>query len=507
MKNKAYYQLAGSFQRTTLAILFAAFLCGATYGQGAGGPGGSNTQQCTATRLRFRFATSDDDLRGGQDNLNIIVFFKGGRAPQVAPNVNKSDNWPNNSVNYVDVYLDQPVPPDQIRALRLIHIADGGFNTGSLPTLLTLAAPIDIPKAFLSPDNWNMADVEVAAIGNGVGARIANHGFFRFTGSEPVLTIGVRIPANVCGSGRPTGNSGGGSGGGATNPALNPGGSGLHPVTGGTGSGAGRFGQAVKSSDSGGTLLAAGSQKTLLGDGSVRPAPAGTASPSQTTNATMLNGGSKTGSPTTTSSKVPGRSEYDAITLQRGVTQDPGFTNWVNSGQQPGTTGSAPHAGSLTAARTPIGIQANPNVYVAQACAKDSSYRVLFISGTSDGKTLTVGPHYTLSGCSFGNPPLNKPPTPPVRRSSQIGPISAPSGYYVGFWVSIKSQFTGLIYADILSWSDNAIVVTFRPSDAVNDTGTPLSGPAVGTELWLTRGDGQTVIYGHEGGLFFKPAN
>ena len=195
---------------------------------------GGQAGPCTVTRLRLRIATSNDDLRGGQDNLNIVVFF-GNAKPHVALNVNKSANWPNNSVNMVDIFLNQPVPPSEIRALRFIHIADGGINTGDLLTALTPAAPIKVPQEFLSPDNWNMADVAVAAIGNGVGARIATYGYHRFTGSDPVLTIPVRVPANICGSGRPANNSGSGSGGVGNNPATAP--NGLQSPTGGSGQG------------------------------------------------------------------------------------------------------------------------------------------------------------------------------------------------------------------------------------------------------------------------------
>ncbi|MHB8486453.1 MAG: hypothetical protein ACYDCM_12110 [Candidatus Acidiferrales bacterium] len=198
------------------------------------------------TRIRLRIVTGGDDLRGGKDNLNIQILFAGGRAPQVALNVNKSQNWPNNSTNTVDIPLNQPVPPNQIMGLRLIHIADGGFNFNSLPSVLTPAAPWEIPQAFLSPDNWDMSLLQVAAIGPGVGARIAGHGFNRFTGSNPVLTVAAHVPANACGSGRPTGNSGGASGGAGSglNAGLNPGGSGLHSVTGGTGTGS-RYGRNV----------------------------------------------------------------------------------------------------------------------------------------------------------------------------------------------------------------------------------------------------------------------
>lgn len=197
-----------TFERRALFTLaWAVFAAAATYSQGTGGPGG-NAGSCTVTQLRLRFATSNDDLRGGQDNLNIVVYFTSG-GYQFAPNVNHSQNWPNNSVNMVEIPLNRPVPPGEIRALRLVHIADGGFNIHNLPELATPAAPIAIAQAFQSPDNWNMADVEVSALGNGVGARIATSGFHRFTGSNPDLIIGTHIPPNICSSGRPTGSSGG----------------------------------------------------------------------------------------------------------------------------------------------------------------------------------------------------------------------------------------------------------------------------------------------------------
>lgn len=44
-----------------------------------------------------------------------------------------------------------------------------------------------------------------------------------------------------------------------------------------------------------------------------------------------------------TSHKSPGRTEYDAITLERGLTEDPAFENWANSvwslGADPGSEG------------------------------------------------------------------------------------------------------------------------------------------------------------------------
>ena len=220
MKNTAGYKFVASVHRFFLLMACGAVVVGAAYSQGTGGPGG-NSGSCTVTQLRLRFATSNDDLRGGQDNLNIVIYFHNG-GYQFARNVNHSQNWPNNSVNTIVIPLNRPVPPYQIRGLRLIHIPDEGFNL-NIPELATPAAPIVITEALAkllqSPDNWNMADMEVAALGNGVGARIAAHGFYRFTGSNPELLVDTHIPPNVCGSGRPTGNSGGQGEGSGGNPS------------------------------------------------------------------------------------------------------------------------------------------------------------------------------------------------------------------------------------------------------------------------------------------------
>ena len=238
MRKQMEWGIGRVLGRMMFVMICAVLLAGATFAQNGGGSGSSGGS-CTVTQLRLRFATSNDDLRGGHDNLNIVIYFTTG-GYQLAPNVNKSQNWPNNSVNVVAVPLAHPVPPSEIRAFRLVHIADGGFNIGSLPELATLAAPIAIAQAFQSPDNWDMADVQVAAVGNGVGARIAQYGYYRFTGSNPALTISFNpsVLASACGTGRPSGNNGGsGSPGSGLNPGLNPGGSGLHSVTGGASAG------------------------------------------------------------------------------------------------------------------------------------------------------------------------------------------------------------------------------------------------------------------------------
>jgi phage tail-like protein len=58
------------------------------------------------------------------------------------------------------------------------------------------------------------------------------------------------------------------------------------------------------------------------------------------------------GNDPTTERKSPGRTEYDAISLERGVTHDPDFENWANLVYAPGTGGTI----SLKNFRKDIGI-------------------------------------------------------------------------------------------------------------------------------------------------------
>ncbi|HEV2314992.1 MAG TPA: hypothetical protein VGR94_06780 [Candidatus Acidoferrales bacterium] len=266
-------------------------------------------------------------------------------------------------------------------------------------------------------------------------------------------------------------------------------------------------------------LLVPDSQKMLLGDGSVRPAPVGTVGPSRTMNA-QGNTGSKAG-PTTIPLKGNGRTEYEPMTTERGVTQDKNFANWANSAQAPGkgspstsepksainvggtgvSTVSAPRTvGSLAAMGQ---VPSQVNLQVASACAKDPSFRILFVSGTSDGKTLTVGPQYTIWGCSFGSMPAVKRPVPPVTSPTQNQTASYPSNYNVAVWTS---QPFFIVDANTLSWSDNSVVVTFSPRPA-NHSGPSTAGLVLPAQVLVTRGDGQTRIYGSEGGVYFGPVN
>jgi hypothetical protein len=117
-------------------------------------------------RLRFEIRTGGDDLRGNKDNLNIEIHFADGRT-QMAPNVNNSSHWANNTSSSVDVVLDRAVPPEQITRVSLVTHFGGG--TGG--------------------DNWNMDSVKITAIGPSLTRVIGTYGFNRFTGDRGRLEV------------------------------------------------------------------------------------------------------------------------------------------------------------------------------------------------------------------------------------------------------------------------------------------------------------------------------
>jgi hypothetical protein len=123
-----------------------------------------------ASKLSFTFHTTDDDLRGGNDNVNIAIHFRNGQM-QRFENANNGANWANNSTHQVDVDLNQAVLPTDITQVDL-QTTFGGGSGG---------------------DNWNMGSVSIQAVGNGVNQVLATHGYKRFTGSDAFLAIPIVV--------------------------------------------------------------------------------------------------------------------------------------------------------------------------------------------------------------------------------------------------------------------------------------------------------------------------
>jgi hypothetical protein len=162
---------------------------------------------CQVSQLQLRIRTGNDDLRGGNNNLNLQIHFADG-GMQSANNVNKNANWPNNSTNVVSVSLSKPVSPSQIKDITLIHSAQAGYNPPSGRQAALSASPVSGPllgpiigaQGIQSEDNWDMTELQAFALGKGINVPVASFGFHRFTGSSPSLDI----PAQS-GIGCPTG--------------------------------------------------------------------------------------------------------------------------------------------------------------------------------------------------------------------------------------------------------------------------------------------------------------
>lgn len=159
---------------------------------------------CTVGLLNLRITTGKDDLRGGNDNLDVEVHFANGDM-QTATNVNKGANWPNHSVNMVGIHLNHAVAPSQIRQIRLVHSAQGGYKIPSaakigetaIPVIGPALSQINTTEGIQTEDNWDMAQLQAFGLGNGTNVPIASFGFHRFTGSNPSLDINAQ-PGAAC---------------------------------------------------------------------------------------------------------------------------------------------------------------------------------------------------------------------------------------------------------------------------------------------------------------------
>lgn len=116
--------------------------------------------------LKLTIRTGGDDLRGGNDNLNVTVLFKNGQRFLVK-NVNRSKRWNNNSGHTVYVRLNKPVSPPDIKGIVLSTTFRGGMGG----------------------DNWNMDSLKIEPSGavRNVLYNRSGRPLFRFTGSKRVF--------------------------------------------------------------------------------------------------------------------------------------------------------------------------------------------------------------------------------------------------------------------------------------------------------------------------------
>ncbi len=122
----------------------------------------------TVDKLILTFHTGGDDLRGGNDNVDVIVLFDDGGS-QSLPNANASQNWGNNTDHQVGLDLNRAVDPKTIHEIDLRTTFSGGIGG----------------------DNWNMDALTVRATGNGIDETLVTAGPKRFTGDDKTLAIPV----------------------------------------------------------------------------------------------------------------------------------------------------------------------------------------------------------------------------------------------------------------------------------------------------------------------------
>lgn len=118
------------------------------------------------SQLLLTIWTGGDDLRGTNDNLNVLVLTRTGTTLRF-DNVNQGHPWINNSEQRITLTLPEGVRPSDVRGVRLETTFTGGWNG----------------------DNWNMESLAVDGVQDGVRTEF----FFdegtplvRFTGDDRV---------------------------------------------------------------------------------------------------------------------------------------------------------------------------------------------------------------------------------------------------------------------------------------------------------------------------------
>jgi hypothetical protein len=116
--------------------------------------------------LMLQFVTGGDDLRGGSDNVNLLLLLQSG-TPLRFDNVNRGKRWPDRSTQAVSLPLPDTVRLEDIKGVRLETTFGGG----------------------LGGDNWNLDHLTVSARIGGEVREFFDQGgapLFRFTGDRRV---------------------------------------------------------------------------------------------------------------------------------------------------------------------------------------------------------------------------------------------------------------------------------------------------------------------------------
>jgi hypothetical protein len=124
-------------------------------------------------QLQCEFLTGGDDLRGGNDNVNVIIRTKDGKT-EVHENVNRGGRWINNYCETATIDLKRPVKVEDIECVEVKTTFGGG----------------------LGGDNWNLDNLYiVAVIGGGESRGLVNSSgspLVRFDGNNTPFKAAIR---------------------------------------------------------------------------------------------------------------------------------------------------------------------------------------------------------------------------------------------------------------------------------------------------------------------------
>lgn len=125
--------------------------------------------------LVLKCVTGSDDMRGGNDNLDLVVHLMDG-TQQVHPNINLGKHWlssddPPYDEEYAEVVLSPPLCRYQIQYLELKTTFSGGAGG----------------------DNWDMKSLTVYVLGGGFYQQVAETSSKRFTGKDNTLIVPVPL--------------------------------------------------------------------------------------------------------------------------------------------------------------------------------------------------------------------------------------------------------------------------------------------------------------------------
>ncbi|MEI7578115.1 MAG: hypothetical protein WCK51_14590 [Armatimonadota bacterium] len=113
--------------------------------------------------LHLIFDSGGDDLRGGNDNLKVKVFTRGGGNPEFV-NVNAGVTWPGEKRSNVTVWLPSAVSPEDVLRIEL----ETNNNTN---------------------DNWDLKNLEVWARGAAEPVKMFEKANFRFSSVDYKLVL------------------------------------------------------------------------------------------------------------------------------------------------------------------------------------------------------------------------------------------------------------------------------------------------------------------------------